>query len=429
MIRLLIMGIVIILILTACGKGQERIGDRTEVVFWHAMGGPLGDALNSLIDQFNRTHPDIYIHAINMGNYTALSQKLMASIQTGNQPHITQAFEAWTANMIDGDVLIPISDFIANDPDFGEEDLADFYPVFIESNTINGKLWSFPFNKSVMVLYYNKDILFQHDIDPDQPPRTWQDYLEYCRKLTVDKDNDGIIDQYGATLKISAWKFENLLLQAGGEIMSEDNMTPLFNSEEGVLALDFITTILNKDKTGYLSPGYEGQNDFLASKVAMYEDSSVSLAYMQRIGIDFNIGVAAIPVSRTKRNIISGTNVAIFRVDDEEVEKAAWEFVKWFTDTAQTARWSEMTYYMPVRKSAFQEEGLQKRLQDNPEIASVYDQLNYSTYEPQISEWFETRKYLEEHVIEKVIRGTLPAREALDKAAEKINSMIATREN
>jgi len=421
--------LVVILLCSACTKTGSESSSGTEVVFWHAMGGPLGDALNTLVDQFNETHPDISIKAINMGNYTALSQKLMASIQTGNQPDVAQAFEAWTANMIDGDVLKPIGELIEADPDFGEEDLADFYPVFIKSNTIDGQLWSFPFNKSVMVMYYNKDILFQNGYNPNDPPQTWQEFRDYCRKLTQDKNNDGTIDQYGASLKISAWKFENLLLQAGGEIMSEDNKIPLFNSEEGVLALDFLTNILNVDKTGYLSPGYEGQNDFLASKVAFYEDSSVSLAYMKRTGIDFNLGVSAIPVLNTRRNIISGTNVAIFKNEEEKIEKAAWEFVKWFTDTKQTAKWSEMTYYMPVRKSAFQEEALKKRLEENPEIASVYDQLNYATYEPQISEWFETRKYLEEHVIERVVRGILEPQEALDRAAKKITTMIAEQDS
>jgi maltose-binding protein MalE len=83
---------------------------------------------------------------------------------------------------------------------------------------------------------------------------------------------------------------------------------------------------------------------------------------------------------------------------------------------------------MPVRKSAIKEPALAARLKDKPEIASVYDQLNYATYEPQISEWFETRKYMEEQVLEKVIRGILEPKEALDNAAEKIEKMIKKRE-
>jgi len=423
MIKLALFALLISVLLTGCSKEAQN-EDVTEIVFWQAMGGPLGDALAVLVDEFNATHPDIFVNSINMGNYTALSQKLTASIQTGNQPDVAQAFEAWTAYLDEGDVIYPVQQFIDEDPAFGEKDLEDFYPVFINSNTMNGRLLSFPFNKSVRVLYYNKDILFQNNYDPHKPPRTWNEYRSMSKALTIDKDGDGKMDQFGEATKISAWKFENLLLQAGGKIMSEDEKTPLFNSKEGVEALDFMTACLNEDKSAYLTAGYDGQADFTASKVAFYEDSSVSMAYMKRNGIDFIMGFSAIPSYRTKANIISGTNVIVFKSGETKKEKAAWEFIKWFTDTAQTAKWSELTYYMPVRKSAFNEPGLKKRLELNPEIADVYDQLNYATFEPQISEWFETRKYLEEHVIEKVIRGTLGAQEALDNAAEKIEKMI-----
>ena len=270
------------LFILSCNKKETISGDITEVIFWQAMGGPLGDALEILVTEFNETHPNIHVTSINMGNYTALSQKLMASIQSGNQPDVAQAYEAWIANMMEGDVLVPMQDFVNADPDFGQEDLDDIYPVFIKSNTINGKLVSFPFNKSVRVQYYNKDILFQNGYDPNKPPVTWNDFREYCINLTKDLDGDGRIDQYGTTMRISAWQFENLLLQAGGEIMNADNTKPMFNSKAGIMALEFLSNILNVDKTGYLSPGYEGQKDFTARKCAFYEDSSVSMAYMLR---------------------------------------------------------------------------------------------------------------------------------------------------
>ncbi len=422
--KIIILLFVFSILMFSCGKKQTSNDNVTEVTFWHAMGGPLGVALNKLIDEFNSTHSDIRIKGIGMGNYQALSQKLMASIQTGNQPDIAQVFEAWTANMMKGDVILPLDSLMAADPDFTDEDLKDFFQVFIKSNTIHGKMMSLPFNKSVSVLYYNKDMFFKNKLDPNKPPKTWQEFRDVCKKLTKDLDGDGKIDQWGFTMNISAWQFENLLVEAGGEIMDSTYTKPMFNSKAGLEALNFITTLLNKDKTAYLSTGYEGQNDFLAGKVAMYQSSSVSMAFMKRTGIDFNIGVAAIPAYRTKKNIISGTNVAIFKSKNPKVERAAWEFIKWFTDTKQTAEWSDMTYYMPVRKSAFNEPQIKKRLESNPETASVYDQLKYATWEPQISEWFQTRKYLEDHVIEKVIRGVADPKKALDDAAKMLEEKL-----
>ena len=418
------MGILLLLALlamgTSCGKATQS--DRVQVVFWHSMGGPLGDALNQLIDEFNQTHPDIYILGVAMGNYTALQTKLMASIQADKQPDIAQAFESWIANFIDANKLASMDEFIAQDPEF-QSTMDDIYPVFLHSNTFRDTLWAFPFNKSVRVLYYNKDLFFNNDLRqgdrPAPPPASWEDFKHYCRVLTK-RDEHGMPMSYGTTYPVSAWQFENLLLQAGGEIMGGDNRTPLFNSEYGVEALNFLQDLLIADSTAYLSVGYEGQNDFLAGKVAMVEGSSVSVAYMQRTGIDFLLGIGAIPTHRTKRNIISGTNVVIFDKGNPRVEKAAWEFVKWFTAPAQTARWSEMTYYMPVRRSAFQEPSLAQRLNEYPEMRAVYEQLEYATYEPPIAQWLDARKHLEEQVIEKVLRGQIEPASALDAAALQI---------
>lgn len=411
--------ILLLIVLVSCTKANQKKPDKIEIKFWHALGGPLGDALTQMVDEFNQTHDGIYVKVISMGNYQALSQKLMAAIQADNQPEIAQVYESWTANFIEGDVLVPIDELIAQDKDFKNQ-MSDFYPVFLKGNTIDGKLWSFPFNKSLRMMFYNKDAFYRANLNYEVAPKTWEEFRRYAKLLTKDTNHDGEIDVYGSTFSISAWQFENLLLQAGGQIMDDQFITPKFNTKEGVEAIQFMSDMLNKDKTVYLSTGYEGQNDFLAGKVAMLESSSVSYAYMQQSGIPFNLGVAAIPVYKNNKSVTSGTNVAIFKCKDKAKEKAAWEFIKWFTDTKQTAKFSELTYYMPVRKSAMQEPNIQKMLKENKGLADVYAQLESAEFEPQIPEWFELRKYIEEQVIEKVFRNTLEPKKALDDAANKL---------
>jgi multiple sugar transport system substrate-binding protein len=357
-----------------------------ELTFWHAMSGPLGNALSEMVQLFNDTYSNIRVTLINVGNYTALSQKLMSSIQNGNQPDVAQVYSAWTPNLLHSNDIVPIEDFMKNDPDFSKENLDDFYPVFIQSNTFDGKLVTIPFNKSVRVLYYNKDIFLKNGIDQNMPPKTWTSFLEYCQKFSRNSNNNEVSKIYGTTLKLSTWQFENLVLQANGEIFSDTKKKVLFNSPEGVIAINFLKQLLKKDNTAYISQGYKGMNDFLDGKVAMYEDSSVSFVYMKEEGFDFNIGITSIPFNKTKRNIVSGTDLAIFNNNNERTQKAAWEFIKWFSNTKQTARWSELTYYLPIRKSAVNFEGLKKRVSNNPEILSVYDQLYYATFEPRINE-------------------------------------------
>ncbi|MCL2063489.1 MAG: ABC transporter substrate-binding protein [Candidatus Cloacimonetes bacterium] len=398
----------------SCGHRAEHY-----IVFWHALGGPLGDALDEMIYDFNREHPNIRIRAISMGNYQALSQKLMASIQAGNQPDLAQVFESWTANLVRGGVLLALNEFIEKDEDF-MENIDDIFPVFLDSVTIDGQIWSFPFNKSVRVMYYNKDIFFRNDLDYNNPPKTWEDYLELCKLLTQDTSGDGRINQWGTTFATDMWRFQNLLLQAGGDLMNDDFTVPLFNSKEGLEALNFFDRMLNVDRSAYLSTGRDNQNHFLASTVAFIEGSSVSYVFMRDAEIVFNLGIAPVPVFRTERNIISGTNIAIFDKGNPEKETAAWEFIKWFTEPKQTAKFSSLTYYMPIRRSAFEQPYIQAMLKHHPGMIEVYKQLEYAEFEPQIPEWFEFRRNFEEIVLERVFNRTISPEEALRQAEQRL---------
>jgi len=418
MIRKIIVILIVMCSLLSCSKKAEQ-----EIIFWHALGGPLGDALNTMISDFNREHPDIRIKAISMGNYQALSQKIMASIQAGNQPDIAQVFESWTANLVKGGALQSLNEYIYNDSLYVQE-LDDFYPVFLKSCTIDDELWSFPFNKSVRVMYYNKDIFYRNGLDYRKAPDNWADFLSTSKLLTQDLDDNGRNDVWGTTFTTDMWRFENLLLQAGGSLMNKDYTIPTFNSQEGIAALEFFDQALNVDKSAYVSTGYDGQNHFLAGNVAMIEGSSVSYVFMKNAEITFNLGIAAVPVDKTKKNIISGTNIAIFNKNNKQKSQAAWEFIKWFTAPEQTAKFSALTYYMPVRRSAFTQSHIQAMLEEHPGLTEVYQQLEFAEFEPQISAWFEFRKNFEEIVLEKVYTGTLSPQEALQNAENRLISEL-----
>jgi len=394
-----------------------------EIVFWHALGGPPGDALNEMIKSFNRQHSNIRIKAISMGNYQALSQKIMASIQAKNQPDIAQVYESWTANLIRGDAIVLLDKFIEEDPEF-LANMSDFFPIFIKCNTFNGKIWSFPFNKSTRVMYYNKDIFYRNGLDYNNPPKTWSEFFTLCKLFTIDKKGTGRIDQWGTSFNTDMWRFENLLLQAGGDIMNEDETIPLFNSTAGVEALNFFLQLLYIDKSAYLSPSFEAQNHFLAGTIAFVEGSSASYTFMKEAEITFNMGIAAVPTYKTERNIISGTNIAIFNKGNDARAKAAWEFIKWFSLPEQTSKFSAATNYMPLRKSAIEELPIQNALKEQPGLSSIYRQLDFADHEPQIPEWFEFRRNFEESVLERVFFQIISPEDALLQAEMKLNREI-----
>ncbi len=417
--------IVLILILLALLGGCKSAlkSDKVKVTFWHGLSGPLGDTLNEMIREFNRTHEDIEVVANPISSYTALSQKLMASIQAKKQPDIAQVFESWTSKYIEAGVLCSYDELMKEDKNFDPKSLDDIYPVFLKSNTFNGTIYSFPFNKSVRAYFYNKDDFYRAGLDPNKFPATWEEFRDYCKKLTRDTNKDGKPDAFGTNFNVNEWQFINLLHQAGGTILDANNQ-PIINSPEGIEALSYLTDLLIKDKTVYMVREYEGQNDFLAGLVAMYEGSSVSIVHMKQQPINFNIGYAPLPIHKTNKSAVSGANIVIFKSGDRKREQAAWEFIKWFTDTEQTAKWSAKTCYMPVRKSAMNSPTLQNFLKEYPQFQGIYQQLDSAVYEPQIPAWFKARPELK-GFLEKAMRDDQTPKQALDDANAKFKQILA----
>lgn len=412
--------------LVSCGGGGDGDAGRGAagpLRFWHAMGGPLGRSLERLVADYDTgaAHP---VENVSMGQYEALSQKIMAAVAAGGPPDLAQCYEAWTANLVANGSIIPFDGFLEDSAGRAlREDLVD---VFASASEQGGKLWSFPFNKSVRCLYYNKDHFRDAGLDPERPPRTWAEYREYARRLTVDADGDGAPERFGFASQITASMFENLLVQNDGSLLDPDGTRVAFASPEGVEALEFMADLLVRDGTSLVSSGFEYQNEFLAGKVAMIEGSSVTLAFLEG-KYSFPLGVAALPAGKKDTQLVAGTDVVIFATNPER-ERAAFEFVRWFTDTAQTARWAAETGYLPVRRSAMEHPVLGARMDAVPGLREALGQLARATPQPKAPGWYAGRTILEREAIEPVLRGTLQPAEALRAAAEKANAEMARGE-
>ena len=415
--------VAVLALVFGCGGGDETTtSGAVTVSFWHAMGGPLGDALDELVAEFNETHPGIVVESVSMGRYQALSQKIMAAVAAGQPPVLAQAYEAWTGELIDNGSAEPLNHYMDGPDGLSADELADFVPGMLENNTWNGTVYSFPFNKSVRAIYWNKDLFTAEKLD--HAPRNWFEYEGFARRLTKDTDGDGEIDQWGTAGQISAWMFENLLLQNGGRILTDDGTAAAFNSPEGVEALEFMVRLLTK--WGKVTSGYEYQNDFQAGKVAMIEGSTVSLSFMEG-KYTFDMALAPLPEEKSKGCFVAGTNVVIFSEAGRAEKDAAWKFIKWFTSPDVTARWAVRTGYAPVRLSAMDSPVMVARFEEIEGLREALGQLEYASYEPRSAAWYAGRKQLEEVAVEGALRKQMTPREALAEAEKLVNAELAGR--
>src|SRR5215218_8669738 len=158
---------------------------QTEIQWWHAMGGNLGDVVNELAAGFNKSQTEYKVNPVFKGSYTETLTAAIAAFRAKQAPHVVQVFEVGTANMMAAKVAIyPVYQVMA-DAKEPFDPKAFIGPVYGYYSTTDGKLLSMPFNSSTPVFYWNKEMFSKAGLDPNTPPKTWKEVGDAAAKLVA----------------------------------------------------------------------------------------------------------------------------------------------------------------------------------------------------------------------------------------------------
>src|SRR5947209_2392293 len=188
--------------LPAATAKVAKNANATKLTFWHALGGTNGEVVSNLVNQFNDSQTDIFVQDVYQGSYDDLVNKFRAGLQSKSGPHVLQVYDIGQRFMIDSKAIEPMQTFI----DADKFDLSQFEQPILNYYTVDKKLNAMPFNTSNPILYYNKDAFKAAGLDPNKPPRTWDDVAAAAQALTK-KDASGK-PQPGAAFAIYGWFFE-----------------------------------------------------------------------------------------------------------------------------------------------------------------------------------------------------------------------------
>ena len=409
---------------TGWGRSAGRVhaaDAAVPVTFWHANSGPLGTILTDLTKQFNASHPKYQIQPQFVGNYTALNQKIMSSVAAGAQPDAAQAGAyGAVAEYLKERLVVPVQKFIDGSDGLPPASLADIFPGFREDNTYRvehkATLVSWPFNKSVMVFYYNGTMLKSLGLEV---PRTWNEVVAASDKAL----------KAGKVVAGMGWTpatdfFSALLYQNGGRLLSMDYTSVLFSSEAGVRALSFLKDLYDK-KVMYLTKQFDWQNDLVAQKICFAVSTIVSQQYIQQdLKGAWDLGVAPLPAGANKATILFGSNGVIFAKAKPEAQAGAWAFFKWWAEPEQTAVWSAQSHYLPLRRSALGTAAMREVFAKDPRQRVALESLDYAHPMPDnVAGWVRIDPLLQD-AITKAITGLQPPRDALKEAATKANAIL-----
>src|SRR5258708_4614281 len=156
---------------------------QTEIQFWHSMAGALGDKVNQLAADFNKTQSEYKVVPSYKGQYPESMTAAIAAFRAGNAPHILQVFEVGTATMMSAKgAIVPIAK-VMKDADEPFDPKAYLPTVAGYYTASKGTMLSFPFNSSTVVFYVNKDAFKKAGLDPNKAPKTWKNSLAPAENL------------------------------------------------------------------------------------------------------------------------------------------------------------------------------------------------------------------------------------------------------
>ncbi len=420
----------------APAPAEPMTAEKVNINFWHAMSGHNGEVIDELVKRFNESQDNIIVTSTYQGSYDDEINKLKAGLQSKDVPAVVQVYDIGTRLMIDLNVMTPMQDFI----DKENFEVSDIEPNVANYYTVDGRLWSMPFNTSNPVLYYNKDLFKAAGLDPEKAPRTWDDVAEYARALTV-KDASGQTTQYGCSFAIYGWFVEQFLAVQGGYYVDNENgraataTQATFNGPEGVALLNWWKGMIDEGICTNLGRATaDTKKAFDSGVVAMTLDSTAGLR--DRINAaegKFEVGVGFLPRANEDDynkagTIIGGASLWITNQRPAEEQAAAWEFVKFMSSAQSQAYWHIQTGYYPINSKGYNEPDDVAWREQYPQFQVAIDQLHMApltnvTAGGLIGVFPEARQTVET-AIEEFFAGQASAQEALDKAANSVTMAI-----
>lgn len=336
-------------------EGKEETGKtdgQTEIVFWHAMGGGQGEALEEVTKKFEEENPNIKVTLQGQGNYGDLNQILVNSMQSPKDlPTITQAYPDWMLQFKDADMVADLTDYVKD----GMDDYDDIFPGIRDEIEHDGKIEGLPFNKSTEVFWYNKDLFDELGL---KVPTNYEELKEVSKKIYEEKGIPGVGFDSLSNFYITYLKNKGIDFDKDLDVAGPESVEAVEYYLEGIKEGYF--RIAGTDK--YMS------GPFANEQSGAYIGSNAGEVYIKE-GVDGKFEYEAAPYPAEKA-FQQGTNIYMFDKASDEEKKAAFDYIKYLSSKDGQIDFALATGYMPARKSAVTDD---KYKSSDSKIAPILD--------------------------------------------------------
>jgi sn-glycerol 3-phosphate transport system substrate-binding protein len=407
---------------------------QTEIQWWHAMGGELGQKVDAIAAGFNATQKDYKIVPVYKGNYTETMTGAIAAFRAKQHPHIVQVFEVGTATMMAAKgAIYPVYQLMKDQNlPFDPKDYLSAVTGYYSDSA--GNMLSMPFNSSTPVMYYNKTQFKKAGLDPESPPKTWPELEAAAKKLQASGVKCGLTTGWQSWIQIenfSAWHNVPIATRSNGF----DGLDTVFEINSP-LHVRHIGKLAEWQKTKIFD--YGGRRSDMAPKFytqecAMYMNSSGALAGVRANAKDFEVGVGMLPYwpdvkDAPQNSIIGGATLWVLAGHPKETYKGVGQFFNYLSRAEVQAKWHQETGYLPITTAAYELSKKQGYYAKNPGTDVSVKQI---TLKPptanskglRFGNFVQIRDIFNEE-LESVWAGKKTAKEALDTMVSRGNELL-----
>jgi multiple sugar transport system substrate-binding protein len=419
--RILAAALAVAAALTGCGGGDDDAsGGTVTITLWHGQNQQAQKAIESLVADFNRTHPKIKVKAEVGALADSLYSKMTAALAGGRYPDVSYQFGPNVASLARSPKAVDLTEAVKE----SGWNWDDFFPAARDAVTIDGKVRAVPALIDSLAVVYNKDLFAKAGISEPKAGWTWDDFRTTAKALTDAGKGQLGTGWPGAGDEDTTWRIWPLVWQLGGEIVSADGKTAAFGGAPGLKALQTVQGLV-QDKSVYIdkTSGSERMyRVFNAGRMGMVPTGPWQLPELAETKVEY--GVAPLPSFSGEPTTISGPDTWMVFDNGEAKAKAAQEFVKWLSQSKQDARWDVEAGSLPLRRSTAEQAVWKDHVKEVAGLETFVDALGDARVRPGLQAYPKLSEAVG-RAISAVLLGQKDPQSALDDAVKGANEALS----
>ena len=414
-----------------CSK-PGGLGDM-DILVWASYGPDEYKLFETIAHRWSSLKDNPYKVHVAQIPWMGQESKYRTSLIAGAPPDIGRVDTPFVPELAHNNVLTDIKQYLAAEEaekkmDTGEI-LAQYVKAAIDSCIIKDKngverVYGFPDQTNGACLFYNKDSFGAAGLDAEIPPKTWDEFIDFGKKLT--KPADGI---YGFGMDNSLWWSFPFFNTFGTKFLSDDGSKCLLDSKEGIAALQFKVDLYKKhaiEGGAWKSGGQNTETGFINGRYAMVLMGPWNVSRFKAAKVNFGVSLIPAGPAGTSTNV-GGTNMVIFRNDKRPAAKlrACYDFLRYVTSEDIQAEWASKLRQIPVNLKAYDKIKITDK-EEEKILKTFMEQMKTAQARPKVLKYSQLETIINPEM-ESALSGNISVEQALKNAVERINREVLTR--